>query len=97
MLFRRFALFLLFATASLLFAQQSAIREHVLDAQAQSPATGDQTHSSQLSGTVVDPSGAVIAGATVQVWNMNSTLLKTTQTDGTAPLRLAEFLRGIII
>ena len=35
----------------------------------------------QLSGTVVDPSGAVIAGATVQVRSANGTVQKTTQSD----------------
>ena len=36
---------------------------------------------SQLSGTVVDTSGAAIAGATVQVQSANGTVLTTTQTD----------------
>ncbi len=35
----------------------------------------------QLSGTVVDTSGAVIAGATVQVRSANGTVQKTTQSD----------------
>jgi len=35
----------------------------------------------QLSGTVVDPSGAVIAGATVQVRSTNGTIQKTIQSD----------------
>ncbi|MGA2960248.1 MAG: TonB-dependent receptor [Candidatus Korobacteraceae bacterium] len=35
----------------------------------------------QLSGTVVDPSGATIAGATVQVRSANGTVQKTTQSD----------------
>src|SRR5271169_2816470 len=35
----------------------------------------------QLSGTVVDTSGAVLAGATVQVRNANGTVQMTTQTD----------------
>ena len=35
----------------------------------------------QLSGTVVDTSGAAIAGATVQVQSANGTVLTTTQSD----------------
>ena len=35
----------------------------------------------QLSGTVVDTSGAVIAGATVQVRSANGTVQTTTQSD----------------
>ena len=35
----------------------------------------------QLSGTVVDTSGAVIAGATVQVRSANGTVQRTTQSD----------------
>ena len=44
-------------------------------------ATGDKAYPSQLSGTVVDTSGAVIAGATVQVWSANGTVQSTTQAD----------------
>ena len=41
----------------------------------------DEAHASQLSGTVVDPSGAVIAGATVQLQRAEDPVLRTTQTD----------------
>jgi len=41
----------------------------------------DKAHSPQLSGTIVDSSGAVIAGAIVQLRSSNDTLLKTTQSD----------------
>src|SRR5271157_4985810 len=44
-------------------------------------ATSDKTYPPQLSGTVVDPSGAVIAGATVQVRSANGTVQITTQSD----------------
>ncbi len=44
-------------------------------------ATSDKAYPPQLSGTVVDTSGAVIAGATVQVRTGNGTLQKTTQSD----------------
>jgi hypothetical protein len=42
-------------------------------------ATGDKAYPPQLSGTVVDTSGAVIAGATVQVRGANGTVQKTIQ------------------
>jgi outer membrane receptor protein involved in Fe transport len=44
-------------------------------------ATSDKAHPPQLSGTVVDTSGAVIAGATVQVRSANGTAQRTTQSD----------------
>jgi hypothetical protein len=47
--------------------------------------TRDKAYPPQLSGTVVDPSGAVIAGATVQVRGANGTVQRTAQsgTNGT--------------
>ncbi len=44
-------------------------------------ATSDKTYPSQLSGTVVDTSGAVIAGATVQVRSASGTVQMTTLSD----------------
>src|ERR1700691_1535687 len=44
-------------------------------------ATNDKPFAPQLSGTVVDTSGAAIAGATVQVRAANGTVRKTTQSD----------------
>ncbi|MDR3797127.1 MAG: TonB-dependent receptor [Terracidiphilus sp.] len=44
-------------------------------------ATNDRTSPPQLSGTVVDTSGAALAGATVRVRNANGTVEKTTQSD----------------
>ena len=44
-------------------------------------AASDKAYPPQLSGTVVDTSGAVIAGATVQVRSANGTVQKTTQSD----------------
>ena len=44
-------------------------------------ATSDKAYPPQLSGTVVDTSGAVIAGATVQVRSANGTVERTTQSD----------------
>ena len=44
-------------------------------------ATTDKAYPPQLSGTVVDTSGAVIAGATVQVRSANGTVQRTSQSD----------------
>ena len=44
-------------------------------------ATSDKPDSPQLSGTIVDPSGASIAGAAVRVRSMNGNVLATTQSD----------------
>ncbi len=43
-------------------------------------ATGDKVYPTQLSGTVVHASGAVIAGAAVQIQSANDTVLRTAQT-----------------
>jgi hypothetical protein len=53
----------------------------VLDPQGHPAATGDKAHSTQLSGTVVDTSGAAIAGATVQVRTTSGTVQETTRSD----------------
>ncbi len=53
----------------------------VLDPQAHPAATRDKAYPPQLSGTVVDTSGAVIAGARVQVQSADGTVQKTTQSD----------------
>jgi hypothetical protein len=62
-------------------AQQSASSGHVLDPQGHALATSEKAHSPQLSGTVVDTSGATIAGATVQVRSANGAVQVTTQSD----------------
>ena len=52
-----------------------------VDLQFAHPAARVETVTPQLSGTVVDTSGAVIAGATVQVRSANGTVQRTTQSD----------------
>jgi hypothetical protein len=81
MRFSRFVLFALFTAASLLSAQQSAISGHVLNPQGQPVAASDMVYPPQLSGTVVDTSGAVIAGADVHILSANGTVLKTVHSD----------------
>ena len=49
----------------------------------------------QLSGTVADTSGAVIAGATVQVRSANGTVQITTQTDTYGSFIISGFSAGI--
>jgi hypothetical protein len=77
MLFRRLIPFALFTAASLLSAQQSAISGQVLDPQGHAVAASDKAYPPQLSGTVVDTSGAMIAGADVHVVSANGTVQRT--------------------
>jgi hypothetical protein len=95
MLFRRFVLFALFTVSSLITAQQSAISGHVLDHQGHQVATSDKAYPSQLSGTVVDTSGAVIAGATVQVQSTNGTVQRTTQSDTNGSFIISGLVAGV--
>jgi len=53
----------------------------VLDPQGHPIAASDTAYPTQLSGTVVDASGAVIAGATLIVRSANGTVQRTTQSD----------------
>ena len=64
-------LFLLAMLTSLLVAAQEKIPV----------SASNKAYPPQLSGTVVDASGAVIAGATVQVRSANGTVQMTTQSD----------------
>ena len=77
MFYRGFVAFALFTAASLLSAQQSAMSGQALDPQVHPAATSDKANPSQLSGTVVDTSGAVIAGADVHVLSANGTVQRT--------------------
>src|SRR5271156_1134989 len=75
--FRIFATTFFVATAAL--AQTRSTKDAP---QEKTPvAISDKAHPPQLSGTVVDTSGAVIAGATVLVWSANGTVQRTTQSD----------------
>jgi hypothetical protein len=79
MLFRRIVSFALFAMASLITAQQF---------------TSDKAYQTQLSGTVVDPSGAVISGATVQVRSADGTIHKTAQSGASGSFILSGLVAG---
>src|SRR5208283_2744829 len=64
-----------------LSAQQSAISGHALDPQGPPAATREKADTPQISGIVVDPSGAVIAGATVEMRKSDAAVQRTTQSD----------------
>jgi len=73
----------LLTTPTLVAAAFPGQIEQKVAAQEKTPtATSDQGHSPQLSGVVVDASGAVITGATVQVRTQNGTVQMTSQSDG---------------
>jgi len=91
MLFRRFVPFALFTAASLLTAQQPVTGGQVLDPQGHPAATSDKA---QLSGTVVDTSGAVIAGATVRVRSAIGTIQKTTKSETNGSFILSGLAAG---
>ena len=57
-------------------------------------ATSDKTHPSWLSGTVVDTSGAVIAGATVQVRSENDTVQRTAQSNTSGSFMISGLAAG---
>ena len=94
MFFCKLVPFSLFAAASLLPAQQSAVDGLVPNSQGHLVAASDKAYPSQLSGTVVDTSGAVIAGATVQVLSANGTVLSTTQSDSNGSFIISGLAAG---
>jgi hypothetical protein len=94
MLVRSFVPFALFTAVSLLSAQQPAISKHVVDPQGRSVATSDTAYPTRLSGTVVDVSGAVLAGATVQIQSANGTALRTTQSNRNGSFILSGLAAG---
>ena len=69
------------ASAQLTPAPQPAAGEQPPDPLGRPPATSDQADSAQLSGTVVDASGAVIAGAAVQLQSAGGAVQRTAQAD----------------
>jgi len=66
---------------ALLASAWTALGAQVSDRQTLLPDLSARSTRSQLSGTVVDPSGAVIARATVQVQSKNGSLHKSVHTD----------------
>jgi Carboxypeptidase regulatory-like domain/TonB dependent receptor/TonB-dependent Receptor Plug Domain len=72
----------------------SHIRGTALDADGHPGAKSDRAHTPQLSGTVVDPSGAAIAGATVQIRSPNGTVQSTTQSDANGSFMISGLPAG---
>src|SRR5271166_4011045 len=67
----------------------------LLAAQEKAPvATSDKAYPPQLSGTVVDTSGAVIAGATVMVRSANGTVERLTQSDSNGSFSISGLSAG---
>jgi hypothetical protein len=79
MLFRRIVPLALFAATALMNAQQPA---------------SDKAYPYQLSGTVVDTSGAVIAGATVQVQKADGAIKKTAQSETNGSFMISGLATG---
>ena len=88
----RFAFFLL--TPCFLTAQEISFANRIVDPQAQPVTRSDKAYPLQLSGTVVDTSGAVIAGATVQVRGANGTVQGTTQSNANGCFILSGLTAG---
>jgi len=76
---RRLILFFLLAVVSLVSAQQTAPGRHGIDSQSQPSAGGEKLPIPQVSGTIVDSSGAVIAGATVLIRSADGAAQTTIQ------------------
>ncbi len=57
-------------------------------------ASGDKTYTLQLSGTVIDTSGAVIGGATVKIRSANGTLKKTARSDTNGSFNISGLSAG---
>ena len=77
-------------------AQSGAVRASGtgLDPQSHPVAGSDKAYLFRLSGTVVDTSGAAIAGATVQVQSANGSVQRTTQSDGNGAFVLSGLAAG---
>ena len=81
MQFRRPEFLAMLTSASLLSAQQPTLMAHALDPQDHLLTTVEQANSHQLSGTVVDTSGAVIAGADVHLLSSSGAVQRAIQSD----------------
>jgi hypothetical protein len=88
-----FVLFLL-PSPCLLAAQEISLTVRVVDPQGRPGAASGKTYPSQLSGTVVDTSGAVIAGATVQLQSADGTVQRTTQSETNGSFILSGLAAG---
>jgi hypothetical protein len=94
MIFRKLIPLALITAAPLLFGQHPAVSGHGLGPQGHPVAASDKASPSQLSGTVVDTSGAVIAGATVQVRAANDAVQMRTQSGANGAFLLSGLPAG---
>jgi len=94
MFFRGIIFFALLDAALLLNAQQSDLRGPVLDPQGPPAAASNKDSPFQLAGIVVDASGAVIAGAVVELRGANGTAQRIAQSDRGGYFLLAGLAAG---
>ena len=80
--------------ATSLSAQQTAIGGRALDPQGPPAATREKADTQPVSGIVVDPSGAVIAGATVEIRNPDGAVQRTTQSDANGSFSISGLPAG---
>ena len=78
---RRFAVVALFAANSLLSAQESVTNPRAIDLRAGAAVPSEAAVPCEISGSVVDPSGALIAGATVRIRSVAGAVSRVTHTD----------------
>jgi hypothetical protein len=90
----RLAVFFFLLAPCLLAAQEISFTGRIVDPQGHPVATNDKAYPPQLSGTVVDTSGAVIAGATVEVWSANGTLQRMSHSDRNGSFILSGLAAG---
>jgi outer membrane receptor protein involved in Fe transport len=88
---------LLMCLAPCVTAQETLLLDHGATSavQEKTPAvTSDKAHLRQLSGTVVDPSGAAIAGATVQLRSADGRVRRTTLSDANGSFIISGLASG---
>ena len=93
-LFVRFGLCFMGTLVTSLSAHQSAISGRALDPQGPPAATREKADTPQVSGIVVDPSGAVIAGATVLIRTSDGAVQKTAQSDANGSFSISGLSAG---
>lgn len=92
--FRSFVYLAILAATSGFFAQQNTPMAYALEPQERPAATAKQSNSHQLAGTVVDSSGAAIAGATIAVWSSDGIQQKPALSDKDGAFVLAGLAAG---
>jgi len=77
-----------------MFTAAQSLSGQVPDRQGPLAATREKADRPQLSGTIVDPSGGLIAGATVLIRTSDGSLQKTTQSDANGSFTISELPAG---